>query len=856
MNLFYTNGLFQNGGVNISKKIHFTLILALILFLSVNVISANEINDNNGIDIMDTNEIDLDSNGNSISHNLADSQDTNILENNQLTDESDDSGPDEENPDETSPDDNHVTPTEGDEETPVESDNSKDSDDEGLTSSIKNTNITVNKETVVKNDSLIIYLKDDDGNPLSNKTLTIKIGNNTYTKTTDSSGKISLKISLDAKKYSADISFAGDEDYNSSNLLFTLEVTKIKTTLTITSSKILRGSYLHIFLKDSAGKAISGKKIIVTFGNEKKTLTTNGIGKVYFKVNSNPGNYSVKLNFDGDNDYLASSKTFTANVYKIKTVLSIKSKYVPRGTSLYIYLKDSSGNALANKTIKIVFDGVNYKNTTDSKGRVFFKIMKVAGKYSTKLSFAGSTEYYNSSLSFTTHVYRQNTTISVANTSVVQGKHLIIILKDEKKNPMVSKKIKIIYDGYKVFYVTTNKNGRGYLKINTIALHPVKLIYEGSGYYKASSKSFTLKCYEEKTKIVVPKTSVLRGKWFYAYLKDSHDRPVSGEKVVITFCNKNYTKKTDSNGKAALHIGATAKNYTVKIKFATVTGYKGSSKSITLKVLPNTTAMIIAKNQTVTGDYSVRLTDMKGNPIADQIISITTKTFNHTAGSGIKITKKTIVLNSDNIYNPEKDKKFLNDIAKVLRNKGYKVIVNTAIGPNAHCNDIKGKYKNSCIFCIFGGVDSGMFVDMASNWYQNYLKKYNNSVVLGFTHTQRNLATDKWLERAHDDNYSPAGFTGLAYPGTYLNNHKMDYIYGRNATEMANNFLNYAVKGLSIGLNNTFPCVTKTYKVATNENGYATITGLKPGVYTVRCSYTNTTLKYVADDSLTKITVK
>ena len=42
----YTNSLFQKGGVNISKKIHFTLILALILFISIGAISANEINDN------------------------------------------------------------------------------------------------------------------------------------------------------------------------------------------------------------------------------------------------------------------------------------------------------------------------------------------------------------------------------------------------------------------------------------------------------------------------------------------------------------------------------------------------------------------------------------------------------------------------------------------------------------------------------------------------------------------------------------------------------------------------------------------------------------------------------------------
>ena len=67
------------------------------------------------------------------------------------------------------------------------------------------------------------------------------------------------------------------------------------------------------------------------------------------------------------------------------------------------------------------------------------------------------------------------------------------------------------------------------------------------------------------------------------------------------------------------------------------------------------------------------------------------------------------------------------------------------------------------------------------------------------------MATCAWLPRSHDDNYSPANFTGLAYPGTYLNEHNMDYIYGLTATEMANNFLKYAVNGLSIGLNGSLP---------------------------------------------------
>ena len=250
------------------------------------------------------------------------------------------------------------------------------------------------------------------------------------------------------------------------------------------------------------------------------------------------------------------------------------------------------------------------------------------------------------------------------------------------------------------------------------------------------------------------------------------------------------------------------------------------------------------------------LTDLNGNPIANQNVSITSIHGNQAAGTGDKITTKTIIIDSDNIYNKATDLKFINDIAQILRSKGYKVLVNDDIGPNEHCKDIyKYGYENSCIFCIFGGCDSGMFYDMSSKWYQNYLNQYDNRVVLGFTRTQVDLATCTWLKRAHDDNYSPLSFTGLSNPGTYLNDHNMDYVYGRTAAEMANNFLNYAVKGLSIGLNNTIPCDIDTYKVTTDENGFATISDLSSGTYTMKCSYSNTALGYVADTIQSKVTI-
>ena len=45
------------------------------------------------------------------------------------------------------------------------------------------------------------------------------------------------------------------------------------------------------------------------------------------------------------------------------------------------------------------------------------------------------------------------------------------------------------------------------------------------------------------------------------------------------------------------------------------------------------------------------------------------------------------------------------------------------------------------------------------------------------------------------------------------------------------------------------------YSVTTNENGYATISDLSSGTYTMECSYSNNTLGYVADTIKTKVEI-
>ena len=262
----------------------------------------------------------------------------------------------------------------------------------------------------------------------------------------------------------------------------------------------------------------------------------------------------------------------------------------------------------------------------------------------------------------------------------------------------------------------------------------------------------------------------------------------------------------------------------------------GSSSDSSESVLSNVTDSSRLRN------FTIALTGIDSSILSNMAINLT---LDAPTGSGNKITKKTVILDSDNIFSTSKDLKLLNDIKTILESKGYNVIVNTTIGPNTHNMDIIYR-KNVCVFSIYGGIDAGMFVDKrmfvdkSAVWFQNYLNLNNNQIVLGFLAPPitRNLATETWLERAHDDDYSASIFTGLANPGSFINtNVGADYVYGSTASELASNFLNFAVNGFSVGLDGTIPSVQKTYQLTTNANGQVTIPNLVAGVYNISYSY-------------------
>ena len=175
-----------------------------------------------------------------------------------------------------------------------------------------NTKITESANFIVKKNYLYFRLTDSNGDSVSGKKVRIKYNGKTYTKTTKSDGKVSIKISSSKSKYVVRASFRGDKQFKASSKKLTVHVIKNSLSFNLANSKFLTKGYIRIYLKQD-GKALHKKTIVLTVGSKKLKLKTNSEGIAIFKPNVKEGSYTVKAKY-GKYYTAKSLKCFDANV--------------------------------------------------------------------------------------------------------------------------------------------------------------------------------------------------------------------------------------------------------------------------------------------------------------------------------------------------------------------------------------------------------------------------------------------------------------------------------------------------------------------------------------------------------------
>ena len=176
------------------------------------------------------------------------------------------------------------------------------------------------------------------------------------------------------------------------------ESVKLNTAFTPVSTKVVKGNYLQVYLKDSNGKVI--KNANVTFNFEKKNfnVVTNSKGIASIKVTKDVGKYSITAKFMGDDTHNPVSKTFTFTVPKMTSIVIGNDILLTKGY-LKVYLKSDYPSAISGKKITITIGGKKFVKKTSSGGVVIVKPKLGKKTYSVTATYDGDSNTAGCSVS-------------------------------------------------------------------------------------------------------------------------------------------------------------------------------------------------------------------------------------------------------------------------------------------------------------------------------------------------------------------------------------------------------------------------------------------------------------------------
>ena len=287
---------------------------------------------------------------------------------------------------------------------------------------------------------------------------------------------------------------------------------QIQTEIRSTDKNIVKGKEFSVTLTDNNSAPIANKSVKFTFNNAVSNASTDDRGVAKLRINSNPGEYTVKYSFsaDGYSECENSTKILVISSSASKITAPSYTAYVGV-TNTYTVTLTAGSTPLAGRTVNFKINGKTYSKKTNAKGAASININEVKGTYSLSYSYAGEQNINPASGTVKITVAEgMPTKIVKANSEIYRNKkakYFKIKLTDSRGNPLCLKKVTFKINGKK-YTRKTDANGIAAIKIKLkTGTYKLKVTFSKTAVYKKSTKTFKIK--------VRPKAPVNNGMWLF-----------------------------------------------------------------------------------------------------------------------------------------------------------------------------------------------------------------------------------------------------------------------------------------------------------------------------------------------------
>ena len=263
-------------------------------------------------------------------------------------------------------------------------------------------------------------------------------------------------------------------------------------------------------------------------------------------------------------------------------------------TTAAIALVDKYGIPIANGTVVIALNGIDFGNVTlDENGTAIITFSNLTnGDYELLLAYNGTNKTFEFSVAVPMKVVINcsDIAISAVNTKIGEmGGYLSLTLIDEAGNLLANKTVLIAIDG-KINNVTTDSNGVAKLQLNIskAGIYTASICFLGDDLYSSSFNITKVTVKKQTAKLKTKKfkyKAKAKTKKLKASFKSAKGIAISGKKISFTVNGKTYAAKTNAKGVATVKVKVTKKGtYKFAAKFAGDDTYNAVSKKAKLVI--------------------------------------------------------------------------------------------------------------------------------------------------------------------------------------------------------------------------------------------------------------------------------
>ena len=366
----------------------------------------------------------------------------------------------------------------------------------------------------------------------------------------DSKATVTIE-NITAEDYKIEATYNGDAKYLTSSAVYTFNVNKLPSSITVSADDIKVGEDAVIVASVIPGATgnvtftIGDKTETVEIKDGKATLTVKDLAS---------GDYTVSAVYNGDAKYLSSSNSTSFKVSKISGYdIKVNVSEVNEGenaTVTVILPKDATGN------VTLVMNNRPYfAKVIDGVAKIIVPYIS-AGTHEFIVTYYGDNKYDKATANGTITVNKKTFTLTADNlVKYYKGpESLTAKLVDSKGNPIANADVTFNING-KDYIRKTNNEGIASMAINLGAgTYNVAVKYNESSVNATVTVKSTImadnlvKMYQNATR-------------FYAKFLDSTGKALTNSEVKFNINGVFYTKTTDKDGMTDLGIMLRPGNY-------------------------------------------------------------------------------------------------------------------------------------------------------------------------------------------------------------------------------------------------------------------------------------------------------